>query len=43
VALYGERLNAEAADLLATFPAVWSRFNSRKVQNKLSSGLLALR
>jgi CHAD domain-containing protein len=43
LALYGERLSAEAADLLASFPAVWARFNSRKVQSKLSSGLLALR
>jgi CHAD domain-containing protein len=40
---YSERLDAEAADLLAKFPVVWSRFNSRKVQSKLSSGLLALR
>ncbi len=40
---YSERLDAEAADLLAKFPSVWSRFNSRKVQSKLSSGLLALR
>lgn len=40
---YSARLDSEAADLMAKFPAVWSRFNSRKVQSKLSSGLLALR
>lgn len=40
---YSDRLNAEAADLIAKFPAVWTRFSSRKVQSKLSSGLLSLR
>jgi CHAD domain-containing protein len=43
VRAYTERLNAEAANLLAQFPAMWSRFTSRKVQSKLSSALLALR
>jgi CHAD domain-containing protein len=39
---YVDELNSEAAALLAKFPAVWSRFNSRKVQSKLSSALLYL-
>lgn len=43
VQAYSDRLNAEAADLMEKFPAVWSHFNSRKVQRKLSSGLLVLR
>jgi hypothetical protein len=40
---YSARLDSEGRDLMAKFPAVWARFNSRKVQSKLSSGLLALR
>jgi CHAD domain-containing protein len=40
---YIDRLNSEAVAVLAKFPAVWSRFNSRKVQTKLSSALLNLR
>jgi CHAD domain-containing protein len=43
VQAYSARLDSEAGDLMAKFPAVWSRFSSRKVQSKLSSGLLALR
>jgi CHAD domain-containing protein len=43
VQAYSARLDSEAADLMAKFPTAWLRFNSRKVQSKLSSGLLALR
>jgi CHAD domain-containing protein len=40
---YTEQLNIEAAELMAAFPAVWSRFSTRKVQSKLSGALLNLR
>ncbi len=40
---YAERLDAEAGELRAKFPSVWSQFNTRKVQTKLSGALLNLR
>lgn len=40
---YLAALEAEAPDLVAQFPEVWARFNSRKVQERLSSALLMLR
>ncbi|MCB9453443.1 MAG: CHAD domain-containing protein [Anaerolineaceae bacterium] len=39
---YLDSLEAEAPALVAGFPEVWTRFNSRKVQERLSSALLAL-
>lgn len=40
---YMESLEAEVPDLIGKFPEVWAHFNSRKVQEKLSSALLVLR
>jgi CHAD domain-containing protein len=40
---YADSLTAEEQDLLAQFPEVWERFNTRKVQTKLSNALLALK
>jgi CHAD domain-containing protein len=40
---YMESLEAEAPALVSKFPEVWAHFNSRKVQEKLSSAVLKLR
>lgn len=40
---YLDQLEAEQISLIEGFPAVWSRFNTRTVQSKLSNALLVLR
>jgi CHAD domain-containing protein len=40
---YLEHLEAARSDLIVQFKVIWERFNSRKVQQKLSTALLSLR